>query len=350
MKPIITISMGDPAGIGPEVIAKAFTHPHFTENSFPLVLGDPTIMEDIVQDLGIPLTVGSFHNIDDFVPKEGQIPVLDVFRVDRQKYQRGKISATCGECAYQAVVKAVELQLEGKVSALVTAPLNKEALHLAGHYYDGHTELLGVLSKTQNYRMLLSTEKLKTIHLTSHLSLMDAIKKVTIERVLDTIRLGYEHMRQIGYVNPKIAVCGLNPHAGENGLFGKEDIEAIKPAIDLANQEGIDAEGPLPGDTTFMKAYQGSYDLIVAQYHDQGHIPSKLVAFETGVNVTVGLPIIRTSVDHGTAFDIVHQFAANASNLTCALDYALKMTEKKLSQNYQFTNLVGAVSNAALPR
>lgn len=205
---------------------------------------------------------------------------------------------------------------------MVTAPLNKAALHLAGHHYDGHTGLLTSLTRARQSFMLLTSEKLSTIHVTTHVSMKEATERITRERVLATISAGNDHLKQMGLEHPRIAVAGLNPHCGEGGIFGKEDIEQIEPAVTNAAEKGIDVQGPIPGDTVFYRAVNGEFDLVVAQYHDQGHAPIKLLAFDTAVNVSLGIPLRRTSVDHGTAFDIAWTGKADHRNMLTAIDYA----------------------------
>jgi 4-hydroxythreonine-4-phosphate dehydrogenase len=232
------------------------------------------------------------------------------------------LDARAGDAAFRYLEKATHLASAGRVSAIATAPLNKEAMHLAGHRYPGHTEILARLTGTEDYAMMLVTDELKVIHVSTHVSLREAIERVEPERELAVIRLAHGSMQKLGVESPRVAVAGLNPHAGENGLFGTEDAEKIAPAIEEARAEGIDASGPHPPDTVLMRARRGVFDIVVVQYHDQGHIPVKLMGFDTGVNVTVGLPFFRTSVDHGTAFDIAGTGKADHASLEAALDLA----------------------------
>jgi 4-phospho-D-threonate 3-dehydrogenase / 4-phospho-D-erythronate 3-dehydrogenase len=222
--------------------------------------------------------------------------------------------------------RATQLANAGRVGAVATAPLNKEAMHLAGHKYPGHTEILAELTGTEDYAMMLVTDELKVIHVSTHVSLREAIERVRPDRELAVIRLAHASLRKLGVENPKVAVAGLNPHAGENGLFGTEDLERIAPAVEEAKEKGIEASGPWPPDTVLMQARRGEFDVVVVQYHDQGHIPVKLMGFETGVNVTVGLPFFRTSVDHGTAFDIAGSGKAEHASMRAALDLARKLS------------------------
>jgi len=238
----------------------------------------------------------------------------------------GRLDSRAGEAAFRYLEKAIALASEGRAAAIATAPLNKEAMHLAGHRYPGHTEILADLTGTGDYAMMLVTPDLKVIHVSTHVALREAIERATTERELAVMRLAHDSLRALGVERPRVAVAGLNPHAGENGLFGTEDAERIAPAVEWARGEGIDATGPHPPDTVFMRARRGEFDVVVVQYHDQGHIPVKLMGFDTGVNVTVGLPFFRTSVDHGTAFDIAGTGEADPTSMRAALDLARTLT------------------------
>jgi 4-hydroxythreonine-4-phosphate dehydrogenase len=239
------------------------------------------------------------------------------------------MSADAGACSYAYIERAVSAALKGDISVIVTAPINKEALHAAGYHFDGHTELLAHLTGAKSSFMLLASEKLSAIHVSTHVSLAGAVGRATIERELAAIRIADEHLKLLGIERPRIAVAGLNPHSGENGLFGTDEIERIVPAIKLARDEGIDAVGPIPGDTVFYRAMNGEFDLVVAQYHDQGHIPCKLVAFDTTINVSLGLPILRVSVDHGTAFDIAWKGVARHENMNATIAYARRLASAR---------------------
>ena len=325
MKPIIGITMGDPAGIGPEIVVKTLAKRSPGRRYHLLVIGNGAFLREIAFKLDIPARFNIIPEVDKIEFEPNTISVFDIAQFDRCGFKQGNAHAGAGDLAYRIVVTAVSLAIEKKIAAIVTAPICKESLHLAGHCFDGHTGLMAKLTDTQNYRMMFSAPKLKILHVTAHLPLLEACRTITTDTVYQTIRLGFLHMNRLGVPNPKIGVCGLNPHAGENGILGKEDLDIISPAIAEANNEGMSATGPLPADTTFLKAYKGEFDLVIAQYHDQGHAPGKLVAFDTAVNVTVGLPIVRTSVDHGTAFDIVNEGIANCENLNCAIDYAIRL-------------------------
>ena len=238
----------------------------------------------------------------------------------------GELDARAGDAAFRYLKRATELASAGRVGAIATAPLNKEAMHLAGHRYPGHTEILAELTGTEDYAMMLVTDELKVIHVSTHVSLREAIERVRPERELAVMQLAHDALRKLGVESPKVAVAGLNPHAGENGLFGTEDAEYIRPAVEEARAREIEASGPWPPDTVLMRARRGEFDVVVVQYHDQGHIPVKLMGFDTGVNVTVGLPFFRTSVDHGTAFDIAGTGKADHASMRAALDLARKLS------------------------
>jgi 4-hydroxythreonine-4-phosphate dehydrogenase len=318
----IAVTMGDAAGIGPEIIVGAHPHPGV------VVVGDAERLRRAASILGADVQVVAVERPGDPVP-DGALACLDLDLIDPE-LPFGELSAQAGEGAYQAVKRAVELASAGEVDAICTAPLNKEALHLAGHEYPGHTELLAELTGVSDYAMMLTTPKLRVIHVTTHIGLIDAIEAIEPARVERVIRLGDEALRNGGIESPRIAICGINPHAGENGLFGRgEEAEKIEPAVAAAKADGIDAQGPLPADTAFFRAVRGDFDLVVAMYHDQGHGPIKVLGLDEGVNVTVGLPVIRTSVDHGTAFDIAGQGVAEPGSLRAALREAVRLTEAR---------------------
>ena len=237
----------------------------------------------------------------------------------------GKVCAAGGKCAFLYVKAAIDAALAKEITSVVTAPLNKEALHLAGYNYAGHTEIFGEFTHGDRFAMLLWSDKLKAIHVTTHVSLRQACDLCTKEREMDLIHLAWDTLKKVGYENPRIAVAGLNPHAGENGVFGDEEIKEIGPAIEACKAEGINVTGPVPPDTVFLRAVKGEFDMVVAQYHDQGHIPLKMLAFDSGVNITVGLDVVRTSVDHGTAFDIAGKGIAREDSLLKAIEIGEKL-------------------------
>ncbi|HSL00511.1 MAG TPA: 4-hydroxythreonine-4-phosphate dehydrogenase PdxA [Rubrobacteraceae bacterium] len=319
--PLIAVTMGDPAGIGPEIVVKTCADPEFRLGARAFVVGDPAIMERAVRLLGSRLQVNPISGPEEAAFEPDAVDVLAVGELP-EDLPFGELDARAGDAAFRYVERATRLASEGRVAAIATAPLNKEAMHLAGHRYPGHTEILAELTGTEDYAMMLVTDELKVIHVSTHVSLREAIERVRPERERAVIRLAHESMRRLGVENPKVAVAGLNPHAGENGLFGDEDARYITPAVEEARKEGIEATGPWAPDTVLMRARRGVFDVVVVQYHDQGHIPVKLMGFDTGVNVTVGLPFFRTSVDHGTAFDIAGTGEADHASMLAAIELA----------------------------
>ncbi|AJW41024.1 4-hydroxythreonine-4-phosphate dehydrogenase [Rhodococcus sp. B7740] len=325
LQPYIAVTMGDGAGIGPEVIVPAMIDPATLERCRPVVIGDASRLRLAAQVLGTDVEIVSVQRVEDAEFTAGRINVIDLDLLPAD-LQWGELSAAAGDAAFHYIRVASELAVRGEVQAICTAPLNKEALHAAGHIFPGHTELLAHLTGTEEVSMMLSTPKLKVIHVTTHIGLLDAVAKIEPGLVERTIRRGHEALVRSGTARPKIGVCGINPHAGENGLFGygEEDLKIV-PAVEKLKAEGIDAVGPLPADTAFFLAGRGDYDLIVAMYHDQGHGPVKVLGIEAGVNITVGLPVIRTSVDHGTAFDIAGKGIAEAGSMIEALRQAAEL-------------------------
>src|SRR5829696_6803179 len=322
--PLIAVTMGDPAGIGPEIVARTFADPGFGDDDRAFVIGEPAILRRAIRLLDLPLVVNEISEPEEAAFEPGVADVLAVGRLP-EDLPFGALDARAGDAAFRYLQRATELANAGRVGAIATAPLNKEAMHLAGHKYPGHTEILAQLTGTEDYAMMLVTDELKVIHVSTHVSLREAIERVRPERELAVIHLAHDALRKLGVEEPKVAVAGLNPHAGESGLFGTEDVEQIVPAVAAAVEEGIDATGPWPPDTVFMRARRGDFDIVVVQYHDQGHIPVKLMGFDTGVNVTVGLPFFRTSVDHGTAFDIAGTGKAEHASMRAALDLARQL-------------------------
>ena len=327
--PLVAVTMGDPAGIGPEIIARIFAEGGFYDEHRALVIGDARILKRAVDLLELPLRVSVVEGPEEDPPEPSVIPVLPAGEKLPEDLPFGKLNARAGAAAFDYVRRATELALEGSVQAVATAPLNKEALHLGGHKYPGHTEILAELTNTKDYAMMLVAEDLRVIHVSTHVSLKEAIERVRPERELAVIRLARDALSRIGIDEPKIAVAGLNPHAGENGLFGDEDAQRIAPAIAEAAEEGIVVTGPHPPDTVFARARKGEFDMVVVQYHDQGHIPIKLMGLEGGVNVTVGLPFFRTSVDHGTAFAIAGTGKADHSSMRAAIELARELALSK---------------------
>jgi 4-phospho-D-threonate 3-dehydrogenase / 4-phospho-D-erythronate 3-dehydrogenase len=320
--PIIGITMGDGAGVGPEIIVKALRNPGLAQICRCVVIGDRDrlAMAARICDLEPRMNLVADPAQARFEP--GITDVIEVGRLPAG-LPFGKLAAAGGEGAYQYIVRATELAMDGAIQAICTAPLNKEALHLAGHIYPGHTELLADLTGVPEVSMLLASDSLRVIHVTTHLGLLDAVERIEPGLVLRTIERGHRTLVGAGIDHPVIAVCGINPHAGENGLFGRgEEDEKVAPAIAAAQAAGIDARGPLPADTVFFRAGRGDFDLVVAMYHDQGHGPVKVLGLDAGVNITLGLPVIRTSVDHGTAFDIAGTGVADETSLLQAIRQA----------------------------
>ncbi|KXF75598.1 4-hydroxythreonine-4-phosphate dehydrogenase [Paramesorhizobium deserti] len=310
-KPFV-ITMGDPSGVGAEISVKALASLPAGERADYAIIGDLPTLERARAACKVDLP---------FDASAGGVKVIHV-PVEGLPGEFGILSPRCGEASFQYIKTAVDLASAGDAAGIITAPINKEALNAAGHHYDGHTGMLAHLTGCKSSWMLLASERLNTIHVSTHVSLKQAIDRATPERIAETIRIGYKHFRRMGVENPRIAVAGINPHCGENGLFGREDDLQIAPGVEMARAEGINVVGPISADTVYHRAYHGAFDLVVAQYHDQGHIPVKLVAFDTAVNVSLGLPIDRVSVDHGTAFDIAGKGLANHVNMLSALEYA----------------------------
>jgi len=302
IKPILGITMGDAAGVGPEIIDKALAKEEFYNIARPIVIGDASVIEDALKVAKVKVDINSVKDISEAKYEHGTIEVIDLKNIQLSELKMGQVQAMAGKASVKYVEKVVEMALENKIDAIVTAPLNKEAMNLAGYDYAGHTEILAHLTKTKDYAMMLVAGQLRVIHVTTHVSMRDACELIKKERVLTTIRLTDEVTKKMGVEAPKIAVSGFNPHAGESGLFGNEEIEEITPAIESAKKNNMNVIVPMPPDTVFLRASRGEYDAVVAMYHDQGHIPVKMLGFESGINVTIGLPIIRTSVDHGTAY------------------------------------------------
>ncbi|NQW21571.1 MAG: 4-hydroxythreonine-4-phosphate dehydrogenase PdxA [Chloroflexi bacterium] len=323
--PVILVTLGDPAGVGPEVTVKGIAEELSRGRVRLVIVGDVRVVASAAGKFAPGYSVIKVDNPRDAQASSRAINVLDIANCEPAKFRIGEVAAYTGNAAYEYVVRAAELCLAGEADGIVTAPLNKKAMVMAGHEFDGHTGLLAHLCNVDTQYMILGSPKLRVIHLTTHLSLVDALKLVKTDRIVKCARAANDHAKQLGFAQPRIAVCGVNPHSGDGGLFGVEEAEEIAPAIEILRAEGIDADGPVSPDSAYRIAYEGGYDIVVAMYHDQGHIPMKLIGFNSGVNVTVGLPIIRTSVDHGTAFDIAWQGKANHANMVSAIDYAYSL-------------------------
>ena len=343
-RPIVGITMGDPAGNGAEITVKALANPVVYENSRPIVIGDANCMEQAVKIVGQEgkIRIHAVKEVKDACFEYGVIDVYDMGLVDMEKHIFGKVSKMCGEAAFQYVVKVIDLAMKGEIDATVTNALNKEAINMAGHHYSGHTEIYADYTNTSKYTMMLAHDNLRVVHVSTHVSLRQACDLVKKDRVLEVIRIADNACRALGIENPNVGVAGLNPHCGENGMFGTEEIEEIQPAIDAAMAEGIciPEKKPTPPDTVFSKALGGWYDIVVAMYHDQGHIPLKVKGFVynrelkkwdavAGVNVTLGIPIIRVSVDHGTGFGHAGTGPADELSLANSIEYAIRLANNK---------------------
>jgi 4-phospho-D-threonate 3-dehydrogenase / 4-phospho-D-erythronate 3-dehydrogenase len=330
VRPIIAITMGDAAGVGPEIIMKSLAHREVYERCRPLVVGDAGRLRAAGHIVGTELAVRSVSPVQmgEACFRAGTVDCIDLQLIPPD-LAWGKLSPLAGDAAFRFIKTAVELAMAGQVNAICTAPLNKEALHAGGHRYPGHTELLAELTGTREVSMMLTAPNLRVIHVTTHIGLLDAIQRIEPGLVERTIGRGHEVLLRAGIARAKIGVCGINPHAGENGLFGHGEEETkIVPAVERCRARGWDVEGPLPADTLFFRASRGDFDMVVAMYHDQGHGPVKVLGLEAGVNITVGLPVIRTSVDHGTAFDIAGTGKADERSLLEALRQAIELAPR----------------------
>jgi 4-hydroxythreonine-4-phosphate dehydrogenase len=341
-KPILGITMGDPAGIGPEIAAKAVAEKQVHKICRSLIVGDASVMQQAVDISGVDLKVRSVAQVAEAQFQFGSMDVLHLNNVDANRLQSGKVSAMAGSAAFEAIKKVIQLAMDHQIDATVTGPIHKQALSLAGHDFPGHTEIYAQFTATKDYAMMLIAENLRIVHVSTHVSLKQACQSVKKERILKVIQLANDACRKLGIQSPRIGVAALNPHASDGGLFGAEEQQEITPAIEAAKSSGIYADGPLPADTLFAKAKAGLYDVVIAMYHDQGHIPLKLLGFSwdkennkwlsvSGVNITLGLPIIRTSVDHGTAFDIAGKGTASPESLIQAIEYAARMASTPTS-------------------
>lgn len=331
MKPILGITMGDAAGVGPEIIVKALMDPSIYEIGRPVVFGDKKIMERAVKIVGAELKCNAIDHPSFGGNAYGTIDIIDLDNLPAD-LPFAQVDARAGKAAFEYIEMAVNYALKHEIHAIVTAPLNKEALNLGGNHYPGHTEILGTLSGQKDYSMMLVSGALKVIHVSTHVPLRKACDLVKKERVLKVINLANETVKMMGVEKPRIAVAGLNPHSGERGLFGTEDETEILPAVEEAQKAGMDVTGPVPPDSVFYRAaIKNEFDIVVVMYHDQGHIPIKVLGFETGVNVTVGLPCIRTSVDHGTAFPVAGQGIADSRSMTESLLLGAQMATVKFA-------------------
>ena len=341
--PLLAITMGDPAGIGAEVTVKALTGPDMYAVCRPLVIGDTRIVEDAIRFCNLPLTTRAVTDPAQGNYQPGVIDVLDLHNMPLEHLKPGTVSAEQGNASFEYIAKAIELALADKVDGTVTAPINKEAINTAGHHYAGHTEIYGKLTGTRDYAMMLADGNFRVIHVSTHVSLREACDRVKTPRVLRVIELAHAALLDLGIAAPRIGVAGLNPHCGENGLFGTEDDQEVRPAVEQARAKGINVVGPLPADTIFSRMRGGMFDIVVVMYHDQGHIPTKLIGFHydeatktwgqvVGVNITLGLPIIRVSVDHGTAYDQAGKNTANEQSMIGAITTAADFARARIAR------------------
>ena len=344
--PILAITAGDPAGSGPEITARAFTHSEIYDQCRPLVIGDTVVLEQAIKTCGLEdqIKINTVTDPADAKYEQGTMDVYDMGIISSmEEVGIGTINATAGEAAFQYVVKAIELANADTVDGTITNAISKEAINMAGHHYSGHTEIYADYTGTKKYCMMLAHNDFRVAHVSTHVSLREACDRAKKERVLEVIEMANQVCLDLGIENPKVAVAGLNPHCGEHGMFGTEEIEEIGPAIEAAKAEGINAIGPCPPDTVFSQMNGGWYDITVVMYHDQGHIPTKVLGFVynrekqawnavAGINITLGLPIVRVSVDHGTAYDHAGKGDANELSLLNAIEYGAKMAESRLAK------------------
>ena len=332
-KALLAITMGDAAGSGPEIITKSLADPTVRAVCRPVVVGDAATMREALRITGVPGEVRVVGRIGEALFSENVIEVIDLQNIQLDRLTRGQVNPMAGKAAFEYIKLATRLALDGECDAIVTSAINKEALNLAGYHYDGHTQLLAELCQATDVAMMLASDKLRISHVTTHVSLEKAIKLVRPERIMTVIRLTDAAVRQMGIPEPRIAVAGLNPHSGEGGLFGDEETKYILPAIEEARRQGINITGPLPPDSVFFRTLQGQFDAAIAQYHDQGHIAIKMLGITEAVNITLGLPIIRTSVDHGTNFGKAGKGTADPTSLTLAIKLASVMCRNRKQTN-----------------
>ncbi len=324
-RPLLAITMGDAAGSGPEIVTKALVDLQTRAVCRPVVIGDAATMQAALKITGALGEVRAIAKLSEALFRNGIIEVIDLHNIQLKRLTRGQVDPMAGKAAFQYIKLAADLALDGKCDAIVTSAINKEALNKAGYHYDGHTQLLAELCGARDVAMMLVSGKLRITHVTTHVSLRQAIEQIRPERILTVLRLTKEALRQMGIDEPRIAMAGLNPHAGESGLFGDEELKYITPAIKAARCQGMDIVGPFPPDSVFLRTSEGQFDAAIAMYHDQGHIAIKMLGITQGVNVTLGLPIIRTSVDHGTVFGKAGKGTADPTSLIQAIKLATVM-------------------------
>ena len=338
-RPILGISVGDPGGIGPEISAKALNREDIYAHCRPLVVADNRFMEDVLKFTDVNLNLNPVHHVRDAVFKQGTIDVLDMDNMPMDRLRYKEVTPEQGKASFEYVAKVIELATRKEIDGTVTGPINKAAINAAGHHYAGHTEIYATLTGTRDYSMMLSHGNFRVTHISTHVSLRQACDLVKKDRVIRVIDLTYDALKNFGLFQPRIGVAGLNPHCGEEGMFGYEDDQEILPAVEHARKKGYDVEGPIPADTVFSKMRGGMYDAVVVMYHDQGHIPMKFFGFQydqktgqwgemSGVNITLGLPIVRTSVDHGTAFGKAGEGRANPQSMIEAIKLGALLSGK----------------------
>jgi len=339
-RPILGITMGDVSGIGPEIAVKSLNREEVYAEARPVIVGNADIVKRTIRLLGFDLTLHVIDSISEAKFEHGTVDVYDVSDFKAEDIEYGQVSTLGGISAYEAIEKVIDLAMKDEIDGTITGPLNKEALNLAGYHFNGHTEIYAKLTGTKKYSMMLAHGDFRIVHISTHVSLRQACDLVKKERVLEVIQIAQDACLSLGIEKPRIAVAGLNPHSGEGGLFGSEEIEEIIPAIEAARKIGLNVEGPIPPDTVYSKAIGGQYDIVVAMYHDQGHIPMKVVGFNmdkgtgkwkaiNGVNITLGLPIIRSSVDHGTAFDQAGKGTASEESMLNAISYGVNLAKAR---------------------
>jgi 4-hydroxythreonine-4-phosphate dehydrogenase len=344
-KPIFVVTMGDPAGVGPEIAARVLMESEIRKEMVPVLVGSPTVMAEALELVGSgDSRIQEIAEPAEALPlPDSVLPVLKPSSLPPGEFVRGKVDAMCGAAGFCCIETAIRLALTGQCAAVITNPIHKKALHLAGYPYPGHTEIFRDLTGATSSAMMLVEGNLRVVHVSTHVSLREAVERCKRERILTVLHLTHAALQRLGIPAPRIGLAGLNPHAGEEGLFGDEEIQEIAPASQQARAEGIDVSDPLPADTIFSLAIGGRFDAVVAQYHDQGHIPVKLLGFRythstgrwdsvSGINVTLGLPILRVSVDHGTAFDQAWTGNASPDSLRHALQFAYQMVRSPLEK------------------
>lgn len=337
-RPILGISVGDPGGIGPEITARALARDDIYEICRPLVVADAGVVEDALRFTGLTLSLNKIHRPEGGLFKHGTMDILDMANMDIRRLRYKEVMPEQGQASFEYVARVIELALKGEIDGTVTGPINKAAINAAGHHFAGHTEIYAKLTNTKEYAMMLVHGDFRLVHVSTHVSLREACDRVRRDRIIKVIDLTYNALKKLDISAPRIAVAGLNPHCGEGGMFGREDLDEILPAVQHARRSGKDVEGPIPADTVFPKMKGDMYDAVVVMYHDQGHIPIKLLGFQydqktgawgamSGVNVTLGLPIVRTSVDHGTAFGKAGEGRANPQSMIEAIRLAALLSK-----------------------